>query len=80
MEFIGFVFIVVVLIVLIATNIRVVPQANAYVIERLGAYQATWSVGMHVKFPLIDKVAKKVLLKEQTLSFMLMVLTDQCLQ
>nr|WP_312576766.1 SPFH domain-containing protein [Sedimentibacter sp.] len=58
-----------VLIILIATNIRVVPQASAYVVERLGAYQSTWNVGVHVKIPLIDKIAKKVSLKEQVVDF-----------
>jgi regulator of protease activity HflC (stomatin/prohibitin superfamily) len=56
-------------VVLIATNIRVVPQAHAYVVERLGAYQTTWSVGLHVKVPLIDKIAKKISLKEQVIDF-----------
>jgi len=65
----GFTILFVILIILIATNIRVVPQANAYVVERLGAYQNTWNVGMHVKIPLIDKIAKKVSLKEQVVDF-----------
>lgn len=65
----GFTFVIIVLIILIATNIRIVPQAHAYVIERLGAYQATWGVGIHVKIPLIDKVAKKISLKEQVVDF-----------
>lgn len=55
--------------ILVATNIRIVPQANAYVIERLGAYSGTWEVGIHVKIPLIDKVAKKVSLKEHVIDF-----------
>lgn len=54
---------------LIATNIRVVPQANSYVVERLGAYLTTWGVGIHVKIPLIDKVVRKVSLKEQVVDF-----------
>jgi len=54
---------------LIASNIRIVPQANAYVIERLGAYSGTWSVGLHVKIPLIDRVANKVSLKEKVVDF-----------
>ncbi len=54
---------------LIATNVRVVPQANAYVVERLGAYLQTWGVGVHVKIPLIDKVVRKVSLKEQVVDF-----------
>ena len=49
--------------------IKIVPQAHAYVIERLGAYQSTWSVGLHFKVPFIDKVARKVLLKEQVVDF-----------
>lgn len=61
-------FIVIVLIVLVS-NIKVVPQANAYILERLGGYQATWGVGLHVKIPFIDRVAKKVPLKEQVVDF-----------
>lgn len=57
------------LFLLIVTNIRVVPQANAWVIERLGAYKSTWSVGLHVKLPFIDKVHKKVSIKEQVIDF-----------
>lgn len=59
----------VIIIALIVTNIRIVPQANAYVIERLGAYRTTWQVGLHIKIPLIDKVAKKVSLKEHVIDF-----------
>lgn len=69
MEFIGFIFIFVVVIALVATNIRIVPQAHAYVVERLGAYQSTWGVGLHIKVPLIDKIAKKISLKEQVVDF-----------
>ncbi|HKM00420.1 MAG: SPFH/Band 7/PHB domain protein [Tissierellia bacterium] len=69
MEFIGFILLFIILVVLIASNIRIVPQANAYVVERLGAYQSTWGVGVHVKVPLIDKIAKKVILKEQVIDF-----------
>jgi len=49
--------------------IKVVPQANAYIVERLGAYQSTWSVGLHLKLPFFDKVARKVNLKEQVADF-----------
>ena len=56
-------------LVLIVTNIRIVPQAKAYVIERLGAYNGTWQVGLHVKIPLIDKIAKKISLKEHVIDF-----------
>lgn len=61
--------IVIVVIILVAANIKVVPQANAYVIERFGAYAATWGVGLHVKIPIMDSVANKVLLKEQVIDF-----------
>lgn len=57
------------LLVLIASCIKIVPQANAFVIERLGGYQATWGVGIHFKIPFIDKVARKVILKEQVVDF-----------
>ena len=58
-----------IVIVIICSTIKIVPQAHAYVIERLGTYQATWSVGLHMKMPVIDKVAKKVTLKEQVVDF-----------
>lgn len=64
-----FFLLVILAIVLVVTNIRIVPQANAYVIERLGAYSGTWQVGLHVKIPLIDKVAQKVSLKEHVIDF-----------
>lgn len=69
MEYIGLVFLLIIVIALLATNIRIVPQAHSYVIERLGAYQSTWGVGLHIKVPLIDKIAKKVNLKEQVVDF-----------
>lgn len=59
----------VIILILIAVNVRIVPQAHAYVIERLGAYLTTWSVGLHVKIPLVDKVAKAVSLKEKVIDF-----------
>ncbi len=61
--------IIVIFMLLIITNIRIVPQSDAYVIERLGAYHKTWNVGLHVKFPLIDKISKKVSLKEKVFDF-----------
>ena len=65
-----FMIIIILLIVYIVTScVRIVPQAQAYVIERLGAYNGTWSVGMHFKVPFIDRVAKKVILKEQVVDF-----------
>lgn len=60
---------VIIAIALVTTNIRIVPQANAYVIERLGAYNGTWQVGLHIKIPLIDKIARKVSLKEHVIDF-----------
>ena len=62
------IFFVIVLIVIIS-SIKVVPQAHAYVIERLGAYQDTWSVGIHIKIPIIDRIARRVNLKEQVVDF-----------
>ena len=67
----GYVVIVllVILLFLLASCVKIVPQANAYVVERLGAYQGTWSVGLHFKMPIIDKVAKRINLKEQVVDF-----------
>ena len=61
--------ILIVAILLLLSCIKIVPQAHAYVVERLGAYQQTWSVGLHIKTPFIDKVAKRVILKEQVVDF-----------
>lgn len=62
--------VILILIVLILVScIKIVPQAYAYVVERLGAYQGTWSVGLHFKMPFLDKVAKRVNLKEQVVDF-----------
>lgn len=58
-----------ILLLVIVRNIKIVPQANAYVIERLGAYYATWSTGLHLKVPFIDRISKKVTLKEQVVDF-----------
>ena len=60
---------IIIVIGLIVTNIRIVPQAHAYVVERLGAYHSTWQVGLHFKIPLIDKVARRVSLKENVIDF-----------
>lgn len=69
MEIIIAAIVIIVLLLILASCIRIVPQAQAYVIERLGAYQSTWSVGFHLKLPIVDKVAKKVILKEQVVDF-----------
>ena len=61
--------IIVLLLVLIIANIRIVSQSNAFVIERLGGYFGTWNVGLHIKMPFIDRIAKKVSLKERFLIF-----------
>ena len=53
------------IIALLAANVVIVPQASAFIVERLGAYQATWETGLHFKIPLIEKVANKVTLKER---------------
>ncbi|MGD9156464.1 MAG: SPFH domain-containing protein [Bacillota bacterium] len=60
---------IVIILVVIANNVRIVPQAQAFVIERLGAYMTTWRVGLHVKVPFLDRVAKVVSLKEQVVDF-----------
>ena len=60
---------VLLLIVIIIANIKIVPQAHAYVMERLGAYHVTWETGLHVKIPFLDKSVKKVSLKEQVIDF-----------
>lgn len=57
------------IVILVVANIKIVPQAKAYVIERLGAYSATWSTGLHVKIPLIERIANRVTLKEQVVDF-----------
>lgn len=66
---VGIIILIVIVIWVLASCIKIVPQAHAYVVERLGAYQGTWSVGLHFKTPFIDKIAKKVLLKEQVVDF-----------
>ena len=59
----------VIVLIIVLSCINVVPQAKAYVVERLGGYQATWGVGVHFKLPIIDRVAKRVILKEQVVDF-----------
>ena len=61
--------IIVFLLVVLIANIRIVSQSNAFVIERLGGYHGTWNVGLHIKMPFIDRVAKKVSLKEKVFDF-----------
>ena len=64
-----FVGLLVVVVILIIANIKIVPQSKAYVLERLGAYSTTWQTGLHVKVPFIDRISKKVSLKEQVVDF-----------
>ena len=61
--------VVVLALILVSTCVKIVPQAHAYVIERLGGYKCTWSVGLHFKVPFLDMVARKVNLKEQVVDF-----------
>ena len=70
MEGIFLVVVLAIIILIVVTScVKVVPQAKAYVVERLGAYQATWSTGLHFKVPIIERVAKRVNLKEQVVDF-----------
>lgn len=64
-----FLLVLFIVILIVAGNVRIVPQASAYVIERLGGYRATWGVGLHFKMPFLDRVAKRVNLKEQVVDF-----------
>ena len=57
------------LIVIVAANIKVVPQSKAFVIERLGAYHTTWQTGIHCLIPIVDRISKQVSLKEQVADF-----------
>ena len=61
--------VIIVLLIIVTSCIKIVPQAHAMVIERLGGYLTTWSVGLHFKVPFIDRVAKRVILKEQVVDF-----------
>ena len=60
---------VVLILILIVSNIQIVQQSKAYVVERLGAFHAVWGVGLHLKVPFIERVVKKVSLKEQVADF-----------
>ncbi|RGY99702.1 SPFH domain-containing protein [Clostridium sp. AM58-1XD] len=69
MGFFGVIVLFIIVLILLASCIKIVPQAHAIVVERLGAYLATWPVGLHFKMPFIDRVAKRVVLKEQVVDF-----------
>lgn len=66
---VAFIVIVVILLIIVSSCVKVVPQAQAFVVERLGGYQSTWNVGLHFKMPIIDRVARRVILKEQVVDF-----------
>ena len=68
-EFLVVIAFIILVLLLLVSCIKIVPQAHALVIERLGAYQGTWGVGLHFKVPFLDKVAKRVILKEQVVDF-----------
>lgn len=61
--------VIVLLVILIVPNVRIVPQAKAFIIERLGGYHTTWQVGLHIKVPFIDRVVNRVSLKERVIDF-----------
>ena len=63
------IFVIILLIAFLASNIVIVPQAKAYIIERLGTYQGTWGTGLHFKIPLFERISRKVTLKEQVVDF-----------
>ena len=63
--YVVFISLLVIALLIVVNCIKIVPQANAYVVERLGAYLDTWNVGVHFKMPFVDRVARRVLLKEQ---------------
>ena len=67
--FLSIIIIAIIVLLVLSSCIRIVPQAQALVVERLGAYLETWSVGIHFKVPFIDRVAKRVILKEQVVDF-----------
>ena len=67
--FVVLIILVIIILILLVSCIKIVPQARAMVVERLGAYQATWNTGLHFKVPIIDRVARKVDLKEQVVDF-----------
>lgn len=69
MQIIIYIAVLILLLILVVTNIRIVPQSQAFILERLGGYAGTWHVGLHIKIPFIDKVVNRVSLKERVLDF-----------
>lgn len=66
---VALIIVAIIVLVILASCIRIVPQAQAFVIERLGGYKCTWNVGLHTKLPILDRIAKEVVLKEQVVDF-----------
>ncbi|MDD4000063.1 MAG: paraslipin, partial [Bacilli bacterium] len=66
---VAIVIVILILVIIFATSFKIVPQAHAFVIERLGSYLTTWDTGLHFLVPFIDRVAKKIVLKEQVLDY-----------
>ena len=64
MKYIILAILIILILMIVVSCIKILPQAHAYVVERLGGYQATWGVGLHFKAPIIDRIARKVVLKE----------------
>ena len=69
MEYFWLYVLIAILLIVLIRNIKVVPQANAFIVERLGAYMDTWGVGLHLKIPLVDKISNRISLKERVLDF-----------
>ncbi len=69
MSLYAFIAVALLILIVIIPNIRIVPQSKAFIVERLGGYMCTWSVGLHVKIPFIDRIANRVSLKERVLDF-----------
>ena len=67
--FVAIIVIVVIVLIIVSSCVKIVPQAQAFVVERLGGYHSTWNVGLHFKLPIIDRVARRVALKEQVVDF-----------
>ena len=68
-QFVLLLFLIIILLMIVVSCIKIVPQEHAYVLERLGTYMDTWQAGLHFKTPFIDRVARKVNLKEQVVDF-----------
>ena len=69
MEYLVLIAFVIIILVILVANIKIVPQASSFVVERLGAYKGSWGVGLHFKIPFIERVVKTVSLKEQVVDF-----------